>query len=87
MDDLNKLSSFKFDKDQKNIIIDLLLSDIFNRHGINEEKLKNLSPEKKQQIKSIVSEIQSQVNNYLDWKGVNIWTKNVIQMKIKSGVH
>ncbi|MBG9577961.1 spore coat protein, partial [Bacillus thuringiensis] len=24
------------------------------------------SPEKKQQIKSIVSEIQSQVNNYLD---------------------
>ncbi|HDR6339137.1 TPA: spore coat protein, partial [Bacillus thuringiensis] len=39
---------------------------IFNRHGINEEKLKNLSPEKKQQIKSIVSEIQSQVNNYLD---------------------
>ncbi|HDR7910690.1 TPA: spore coat protein, partial [Bacillus cereus] len=26
----------------------------------------NLSPEKKQQIKSIVSEIQSQVNNYLD---------------------
>ncbi|MGM1745626.1 spore coat protein, partial [Bacillus cereus group sp. BceL177] len=51
---------------QKNIIIDLLLSDIFNRHGINEEKLKNLSPEKKQQIKSIVSEIQSQVNNYLD---------------------
>ena len=40
MDDLNKFSSFKFDKDQKNIIIDLLLSDIFNRHGINEEKLK-----------------------------------------------
>ncbi|PGV84321.1 spore coat protein, partial [Bacillus cereus] len=39
MDDLNKFSSFKFDKDQKNIIIDLLLSDIFNRHGINEERL------------------------------------------------
>ena len=65
MDDLNKFSSFKFDKDQKNIIIDLLLSDIFNRHGINEEKLK-IYHRKKQQIKSIVSEIQSQVNNYLD---------------------
>ncbi|PGS19312.1 spore coat protein, partial [Bacillus thuringiensis] len=26
MDDLNKFSSFKFDKGQKNIIIDLLLS-------------------------------------------------------------
>ena len=65
MDDLNKFSSFKFDKDQKNIIIDLLLSDIFNRHGINEEKLK-IYRQKKQQIKSIVSEIQSQVNNYLD---------------------
>ncbi len=63
---LNKFSSFKFDKDQKNIIIDLLLSDILNRHGISEEKLKDLSPEKKQQIKNIVSEIQSQVNNYLD---------------------
>ena len=65
MDDLNKFSSFKFDKDRKNIIIDLLLSDIFNRHGINEEKLK-IYHQKKQQIKSIVSEIQSQVNNYLD---------------------
>lgn len=51
MDDLNKFSSFKFDKDQKNIIIDLLLSDIFNRHGINEEKLKNLSPEKSDKLK------------------------------------
>ena len=65
MDDLNKFSSFKFDKDQKNIIIDLLLSDIFNRHGINEEKLK-IYRQKKSKIKSIVSEIQSQVNNYLD---------------------
>ncbi|PDY52228.1 spore coat protein, partial [Bacillus cereus] len=26
----------------------------------------NLSPEKKQQIKSIVSEIQSQINSFLD---------------------
>lgn len=51
MDDLNKFSSFKFDKDQKNIIIDLLLSDIFNRHGINEERLKNLSPEKNSKLK------------------------------------
>ena len=66
MDDLNKFSSFKFDKDQKNIIIDLLQTNFFNRHLINEKKKKNLSPEKKQQIKSIVSEIQSQVNNYLD---------------------
>ncbi len=47
MDDLNKFSSFKFDKDQKNIIIDLLLSDIFNRHGINEEKLKKFITRKK----------------------------------------
>lgn len=87
MDDLNKFSAFKFDKDQKNIIIDLLLSDILNRHGINEEKIKNLAPEKKQQIKNIVSEIQSQVNNYLDWKGVISWAKKAVQMKIKSGVH
>ncbi|PEE91001.1 spore coat protein, partial [Bacillus cereus] len=28
MDDFKKLSSFKFDKDQKSILLDLLLSDI-----------------------------------------------------------
>ena len=51
MDDLNKFSSFKFDKDQKNIIIDLLLSDIFNRHGINEEKLKIYRQKKSSKLK------------------------------------
>ncbi|MED0906807.1 spore coat protein [Bacillus nitratireducens] len=66
MDDLNKISSFKFDKDQKSVLLDLLLSDILKRHEIKEDKFKNLSPEKKQQIKSIVSEIQSQINNFLD---------------------
>ncbi|PRS99426.1 spore coat protein [Bacillus wiedmannii] len=66
MDNLNKSSSFKFDKDQKSVLLDLLLSDILSRHDIQETKLKNLSPEKKQQIKSIVSEIQSQINNFLD---------------------
>ncbi|EJR55229.1 hypothetical protein [Bacillus toyonensis] len=66
MDDFKKLSSFKFDKDQKSILLDLLLSDILSRHDIKEDKFKNLSPEKKQQIKSIVSEIQSQINSFLD---------------------
>ncbi|KAA6448173.1 spore coat protein [Bacillus cereus] len=66
MSDLNKLTSFKFDKNQSNIILDLLLDNILKKHSINEEKLKNLSPEKKQQIKKLVAEIQSQVNNLLD---------------------
>ncbi|HDR7665888.1 TPA: spore coat protein, partial [Bacillus wiedmannii] len=44
MDDFKKLSSFKFDKDQKSILLDLLLSDILNRHEIKEDKFKNLSP-------------------------------------------
>ncbi|EOP77986.1 spore coat protein W [Bacillus cereus HuB4-4] len=66
MSGLNKLTSFKFDKSQNNIILDLLLDDVLKKHSINEEKLKNLSPEKKQQIKKLIVEIQSQVNNILD---------------------
>ena len=65
MDDLNKFSSFKFDKDRKEYNHRPFTLRYFNRHGINEEKLK-IYHQKKQQIKSIVSEIQSQVNNYLD---------------------
>lgn len=66
MEHLNSFSSFNFDKNQKNIIIELLLSGVVNKHGINEGKLKSLSPEKKQQIKKMVSEIQSHINEILD---------------------
>lgn len=47
-------------------IIDLLVSDIFKKNGINLDKGKaNLSPEQKQLIKELVNDLSQQVDAFV----------------------
>lgn len=47
MDNLKKIISSTMNGERKNEILDLLLSDILNRYGLTDIKLKNLPLEKK----------------------------------------
>lgn len=47
-----------------NKMMDLLIEDVFEKHNVN-QKLQNLSPEKKQKIRSVVSDIQTKVDQLL----------------------
>ncbi|HEU5139563.1 MAG TPA: spore coat protein [Bacillales bacterium] len=47
-------------KKSTNNMIDLLVDDIFEKHQI-QKKVSNLTPEKKEKIRGIVSEIQQQL--------------------------
>ncbi|TYR80316.1 spore coat protein [Priestia megaterium] len=66
MSDLKKLISSTFNGNQRNEILDTLVSDVLNRHGITDGTLRNLSPERKAKIKRITSQLQSQINDILD---------------------
>jgi spore coat protein W len=47
-------------------LIDLLLSDIFQKNGINIEDAKNkLSNEQKEMIKNLVNDLSKQVDSYV----------------------
>ena len=47
-------------------IINLLVSDLFRKNGINVEKAKeNLSDEQKKMIKELVSDLSSQVESFV----------------------
>ncbi|MFZ3587686.1 spore coat protein [Bacillus sp. DJP31] len=47
-------------------IVDLMISDIFSRHGVNQEEKKSLSDEQKQLLKSLVEDLSSQVEQFVD---------------------
>ncbi|CAG9611247.1 hypothetical protein BACCIP111899_00419 [Bacillus rhizoplanae] len=66
MDDLKKMISSTLNGNQKNEILNTVLSDILNRNGITDSSLKKLPQKKKAQIKKIFTELQNQINNILD---------------------
>ncbi|PWK07414.1 hypothetical protein [Tumebacillus permanentifrigoris] len=43
---------------------DLLITDVFLKHGV-EQKQRNLSPEQKEQVRNLVQDLQAQVEQYL----------------------
>lgn len=47
---------------------ELLVSDIFNRHGITPQQTRPLSDEQKQNIKKLVEDLQRQVDEFLNPK-------------------
>ena len=49
-----------------NSLVDLMISDIFNRHGINETEKKSLSDEQKNMIKNIVDDLSTQVDKFVE---------------------
>ncbi|MBL0386531.1 hypothetical protein JJB07_07705 [Tumebacillus sp. ITR2] len=52
---------------EKNVakgLSDLLITDVFIKHGV-EQKKRNLTPDQKAQIKSLVQDLQNQVEQYL----------------------
>ncbi|HEX7063586.1 MAG TPA: spore coat protein [Bacillales bacterium] len=51
-------------KSSANHMIDLLVDDVFEKHQI-QGKVKNLTPEKKQKIRGIMSDIQQQIDGML----------------------
>ena len=49
-----------------NKVIDLLVSDIFNKNNINVEKAKsNISDEQKKMLKELVQDLSQQVDHFL----------------------
>ncbi|WP_347553019.1 spore coat protein (plasmid) [Pseudalkalibacillus hwajinpoensis] len=59
MSDLQEALSNGWQKGKKNRMMDILLSDIFQRHGVSNDI--NLTDTQKQKIKDIFSDIQKQV--------------------------
>jgi spore coat protein W len=43
---------------------DLLITDVFLKHGV-EQKKRNLTPEQKEQVRNLVQDLQAQVEQYL----------------------
>ncbi|PAD19847.1 spore coat protein [Terribacillus saccharophilus] len=50
----------------KGSIMDLLLTDVLAKHGVSDNALRNLSPERKIQIKKISDELQVELKRILD---------------------
>jgi spore coat protein W len=51
-------------KGSTNQMINVLVDDVFEKHQV-EDKLKNLSPQKKEKIRRVVSDIQQQVDQLI----------------------
>jgi spore coat protein W len=47
-------------------IMDLLLTDVLAKHGVSDNALRNLSHERKNQIKKISDELQLELKRILD---------------------
>ncbi|WP_456275408.1 spore coat protein [Bacillus sp. AK128] len=46
-------------------IVDLMVSDIFTRHGITKTNKKEISEEQKEMIKNLVTDLSEQVNEFV----------------------
>ncbi|WP_165997426.1 spore coat protein [Bacillus sp. Cs-700] len=61
MSELKSVLSNGLKKENRNPLLDHLLSDVLKKHGVSENQL-NLSLEQKQKIKDIFATIQKQVD-------------------------
>lgn len=61
MSELKTILSDGLKKENRNTLLDLLLSDVLKKHGVSEKEL-NLSVEQKQKIKDVFATIQKQVD-------------------------
>jgi spore coat protein W len=66
MDDLKKVINSTLNVHPKGSMADLLISEIFRRHGIEEDQLRSLSSGQKKQIKQVVGNIQTELKKVLD---------------------
>jgi spore coat protein W len=50
-----------------NTVVDLLVSDIFRKHGVTAEKVKkNLSEEQKKMLKELVEDLSKRVDTFVN---------------------
>ncbi|MQR88710.1 spore coat protein [Bacillus megaterium] len=55
-----------------NNLMDLLVNDVFSKHGIDKEKIKgNLSEEKKRMLKEMVEDLSKRVDEFVKQTNVN----------------
>lgn len=47
-------------------VMDLMLSNVLAKHGVSDDALRNLSPERRQRIKKISDELQVELKRLLD---------------------
>ncbi|MFV5318684.1 spore coat protein [Priestia megaterium] len=65
MSNLKKIISSAFNNQHPDSVADTLISRVLDKYGISESTLKNLSPDQKEKIKKITSELQSRINKTL----------------------
>lgn len=66
MDDLKGKLKETLRKNPKGSLMDLMLTDILNRHGINERQLKNLSADKRHKVKEIARKLRNDLDQFID---------------------
>lgn len=47
-------------------VMDLMLSNVLAKHGVSDDALRNLSPERRRKIKKITDELQVELKRILD---------------------
>ncbi|WP_366248215.1 spore coat protein [Terribacillus aidingensis] len=50
----------------KGSVMDLMLSSVLAKHGVSDNALRNISPERRRQIKKITNELQAELKRILD---------------------
>jgi len=66
MEELKKALTGQLKNKKASTAMDLIIEDVLKRNGVEDGKLKNLSPEQKQKIKTIFQELQTQINDLLE---------------------
>lgn len=66
MDDLRNTIKKTLASNPRGTLMDLMLTDILNRHGVGEKDLGNLSPEKKRKIKDIATTLRNELDHFID---------------------
>ncbi|MFD2443741.1 spore coat protein [Bacillus sp. CGMCC 1.16607] len=69
MENLKKVIDSTLRVHPRGTMADMLLSHTLKRYGIQDTVLKNLSPEQKQRVNQIVSNIQAELGKVLDQGG------------------
>ncbi|PEC41873.1 spore coat protein [Priestia megaterium] len=65
MSNLKKIISSAFNNPNPDRVANTLISRVLDKYGISESTLKNLSPDQKEKIRKITSELQSRINKTL----------------------
>lgn len=66
MDELKNTIKKTLASNPRGTLMDLMLTDILNRHGVGEKDLGNLSPEKKRKIKDIAATLRNELEQFID---------------------